>query len=82
MDRAGRGSATYKLYKDFFIKNGIDIVNNMGIGFVPKKMAEPLLEENRLVQIPVKHANFCNCRFVTFYGRFMRQSPLCLEKSL
>ncbi len=66
----GRGSATYELYKDFFIKNGIDmepdievatsdlmlplIVSNMGIGFVPEKMAMPLLEEKRLVQIPVK----------------------------
>ncbi len=66
----GRGSATYELYKDFFIKNGIDmepdievatsdlmlplIENNMGIGFVPEKMAMSLLEEKRLVRISVK----------------------------
>lgn len=63
----GKESATYKLYKDFFIVQGIDlepdmevatsdlmlplIENNLGIGFVPEKLALPLLEEKRLVQI-------------------------------
>ena len=63
----GRESATYKLYKDFFITQGIDlepdmevatsdlmlplIENNLGIGFVPEKLALPLLEEKKLVQI-------------------------------
>lgn len=63
----GRESATYHLYKNFFISHGIDlepdmevatsnlmlplIVSNLGIGFVPKKLALPLLEERKLIQI-------------------------------
>lgn len=63
----GRESATYHLYKDFFIKRGLDleldmevatadlmlplIENNFGIGFVPQKLALPLLKEKKLVQI-------------------------------
>lgn len=65
----GRGSATYELYRDFFIRHKIDlepdlevatsglllplIENNFGIGFVPEALALPLLEEKKLVQIPV-----------------------------
>ncbi len=65
----GRGSATYELYKNFFIKHGVDfepdmevetsdlmlplIENNFGIGFVPRETALPLLEEGKLVQIPI-----------------------------
>lgn len=65
----GKGSATYNLYKDFFITHGIDlepnmevvtaglmlpmIENNLGIGFVPKPLALPLLKEKKLVQIPL-----------------------------
>ena len=68
----GRGSATYELYKDFFIEHRVDmepdmevatsdlllplIENNLGIGFVPEKLAFPLLKERKLVRIPV------NCR--------------------
>lgn len=63
----GRGSATYKLYKDFFIAHGIDvepdmevetsdlmlplIEHNLGVGFVPETLAAPLLEEKKLVRI-------------------------------
>jgi len=63
----GRESATYRLYKDFFIRHGVDyepdmevatsdlmlplIENNFGIGFVPKELALPLLKEKKLVQI-------------------------------
>lgn len=63
----GRGSATYEHYKDFFIGHRLDlepdmevatsdlmlplIENNLGIGFVPKKLALPLLEEKKLVMI-------------------------------
>lgn len=63
----GRGSATYKLYNDFFIRHGIDmeldmevatsdlmfplIESNLGIGFIPEELALPLLGEGRLVQI-------------------------------
>lgn len=63
----GRGSATYDHYKNFFIEHKIDlepdmevatsdlmlplIENNLGIGFVPEKLARPLLEEKKLVQI-------------------------------
>lgn len=63
----GRESATYGFYKDFFIARGVDfeldmevatsdlmlplIENNLGIGFVPEKLASPLLEEGKLVRI-------------------------------
>ena len=63
----GRGSATYQLYKDFFIRHQIDfepdmevetsdlmlplIENNLGIGFVPELLARPLLEKKKLVRI-------------------------------
>lgn len=63
----GSASATYHLYKDFFIahKIGLEpdmqvetsglmlplIESNLGIGFVPEKLALPLLEKKRLVQI-------------------------------
>ena len=68
----GRESATYRLYKGFFAEHGLDfepdmevatsdlmlplIENNFGIGFVPQKLALPLLKEKKLVQIPI------NCR--------------------
>lgn len=63
----GRESSTYRLYKEFFIKQGIDlefdmevatsdlmlplIEKNLGIGFVPENLAKPLLEEKKLAQI-------------------------------
>lgn len=66
----GAGSATYELYKNFFIEHKIDvepdmevatsdlliplIENNLGIGFVPEKLAAPLLEEGKLVRISVR----------------------------
>ena len=66
----GRGTATYELYRNFFIDNGIDmeldmevatsdlllplIEHNLGIGFVPERMAEPSLGEGRAVGIPLK----------------------------
>jgi len=68
----GRESATYRLYKDFFTEQGIElepdtevatsdlmlpmIENNLGIGFVPEKLALPLLKEKRLVQIHLSRA--------------------------
>lgn len=66
----GRGTVTYELYKDYFIRNHVDmeldmevatsdlmlplIENNFGIGFVAEGMARPLLEEGKLVQIPLR----------------------------
>lgn len=63
----GRGTATYDLYKDFFIEHDTDmeldmevassdlmlplIQSNLGIGFVPENLALPLLKKKRLVQI-------------------------------
>ncbi len=63
----GRGTATYELYKDFFIEHDTDmeldmevassdlmlplIQSNLGIGFVPENLALPLLKKKRLVQI-------------------------------
>lgn len=63
----GRESTTYHFYKNFFIQQGIDldldmevatsdlmlpmIENNLGIGFVPKELALPLLKAKKLVQI-------------------------------
>lgn len=65
----GSGSATYDLYRDFFIGHKIDlepdmqvatsglmlplIENNLGIGFMPEKMAAPLIMAGKLVQIPL-----------------------------
>lgn len=65
----GKESATYRLYKNFFIGYGVDyeldmevatsdlmlplIENNFGIGFVPRKLALPLLKERKLVQIQI-----------------------------
>lgn len=65
----GRESATYCLYKDFFIEHGVDyepdmevatsdlmlplIENNFGIGFVPEALALPLLEHGKLVQMQI-----------------------------
>lgn len=65
----GRGTATYELYKNFFVTHKTDmeldmevatsdlllplLENNFGIGFVPKKLALPLIEQRKLVQIPV-----------------------------
>ena len=65
----GRESATYRLYKDFFIEHGVDyepdmevatsglmlplIENNFGLGFVPEALALPLLEEGKLVQMRI-----------------------------
>lgn len=65
----GRGTATYELYRNFFIEHGIDmeldmevatsdlmlplLQSNLGIGFVPEKLAAPLLEAKKLVRIPV-----------------------------
>lgn len=63
----GRGTVTYEVYRNFFIENKVDmeldmevatsdlllplIEHNLGIGFVPERMAEPLLRERRLVKI-------------------------------
>lgn len=65
----GRGSATYDFYKNFFMGRGVDlepdmevetsnlmlplIENNFGIGFVPQRIAQPFLEEKKLVRIPI-----------------------------
>lgn len=65
----GRGTATHDLYKDFFIEHHVDmqldmevatsdlllplIQNNLGIGFVPERLALPLLNKKILVQIPI-----------------------------
>lgn len=67
----GRGSATYGMYKDFFIENKVDmeldmevatsdlmlplIENNLGIGFVPEKLVRPLLEQGKLIEIHLKN---------------------------
>lgn len=63
----GRGTATYDLYKDFFLEQHANIElemevatsdlllpliqNNLGIGFVPEIFALPLVKRNALVQI-------------------------------
>lgn len=65
----GNGTATYELYKAVFSEAKIDyeldmevatanlmlplIQNDLGIGFVPEALAEPLLEKKELVQIDV-----------------------------
>ena len=63
----GRGTATYDLYKEFFLEHNANIElemevatsdlllpliqNNLGIGFVPESFALPLVNRNALVQI-------------------------------
>lgn len=63
----GSGTATHAFYKNLFIEHQTDleldmevatsdlilplIQNNLGIGFVAKKLAAPLLQEGKLVQI-------------------------------
>lgn len=63
----GRGSVTYELYRDFFIRHKVEkeldmevatsglmlplLENNFGLGFVPEALARPLLEEGKLVQV-------------------------------
>ncbi len=65
----GRGTATYELYRNFFIGHKTDldldvevatsdlllplIKNNLGIGFVPEPLAFPFLQKQEIVQIPV-----------------------------
>ena len=65
----GRETATYDLYQEFFERYDADITfdmevatsdllipliqNNLGIGFVPESLAQPLLNRKALVQIPV-----------------------------
>lgn len=67
----GRGTATYDLYKDFFIAHDTDmeldmevassdlmiplIQSNLGIGFVPEGLASPLLQKQLLVQIRINN---------------------------
>lgn len=63
----GTGTATYELYKDFFLAQHVNIepdtevatsdlllpliVNHMGIGFVPETMALPMLTQGHLIRI-------------------------------
>lgn len=65
----GEGTATYEFYKQFFAKQQADLrldveaatsdlliplmQDNFGIGFVPEKLALPLLQTQALVQIPL-----------------------------
>ena len=65
----GNGTATYELYKDYFSRHHADIRldveaatsdlliplirSHFGIGFVPRELALPFLEEKELVQIPL-----------------------------
>lgn len=68
----GRETVTYELYKNFFVGHKVDmeldievatsdlmlplLENNFGLGFMPKPMAEPLIQEGKLVQIPLNAA--------------------------
>ncbi len=82
----GRGTATYEFYKDFFVRHNLDleldmevatadlmlplIEHNLGIGFVPKQLAMPLLREQRLVEIKVRWDNPARCiQIVSDRGR-------------
>lgn len=65
----GRETVTYELYKNFFVAHKVDmeldievatsdlmlplLENNFGLGFMPRQMAEPLIQEGQLVQIPL-----------------------------
>lgn len=65
----GEGTATYEMYRGFLGQHGIDmepdmevatsdlilplIENNLGIGFIPEKLAREALKKKRLVQIRI-----------------------------
>ena len=65
----GRGTVTYDLYRDFFAAHGAEleldmeaatsdlllplIRHNFGIGFVPERLARPLISKKILIQIPL-----------------------------
>lgn len=65
----GKNTATYDMISDFFLKNGIvlkpdievatsDLMipmirNNLGIGYVPKQLAQPELKTGSIYQVPV-----------------------------
>lgn len=65
----GDGTSTYELYKNFFLAQDTKIEpdmevatsdlllpliqNNLGIGFVPKRMTMPWLKEQKIVEIPL-----------------------------
>lgn len=65
----GDGTATYEFYRAFFLKHHADIEpdiqaassdlliplikHNFGIGLIPERMAQPLLDAQELVQIPL-----------------------------
>lgn len=65
----GRETVTYELYRNFFVGYKVDmeldievatsdlmlplLENNFGLGFMPKQMARPLIEEGKLVRIPL-----------------------------
>lgn len=65
----GEGTATYEMYKAFFAEHGIDmepdvevatsdlilplIENNLGIGFIPEKLAREPFKAKRLVRIRI-----------------------------
>lgn len=64
-----RGTVTYELYSDFFLRHNTElsldmevassglmlplIANNLGIGFVPGQLAQPLLQKGTLVQVQI-----------------------------
>ncbi len=85
----GRGTATYEFYKNFFAEHAIEmemdmevatsdlviplIRNNLGIGFVPEKLALPLLREKKLIQIELDcKVPFRAIEMVTGKGRRSR----------
>lgn len=65
----GEGTATYEMYKAFFAEHGIDmepdmevatsdlilplIENNLGIGFIPERLAYPPMKEKRVVRMRI-----------------------------
>ena len=68
----GRETVTYELYRNFFVGYKVDmeldievatsdlmlplLENNFGLGFMPEQMARPLIEEGKLVRIPLNAA--------------------------
>jgi len=89
----GQGTATYDLYRNFFLKYHVDmnldmevatsnlmlplIENNLGIGFVPEKLAVPLLEQNRIVHLSLNcHVPKRSIQIVSDKGR--EKSPAAI----
>ncbi len=95
----GEGTATYEFYQEFFLRQQVEIrldmeaassdlllpliQNHFGIGFVPEKMAYPLLCQKSLLQIPLS-CELPKRKICLVYDKGKARSSVskCLQKYL